>query len=108
MKKEIERYAAWRKEWQNEQQKWSRWQQELDDQKPRQIQEAFKKAQGTISTVLDLIDTQLERMLELQAKSVEIGKRVNLIKCRPVQPFHRFVRKKNSGTNPIDGFRGLS
>ena len=94
LKKEIERYAAWRKEWQNEQQKWSRWKQELDDQNPRQIQEAFKKAQETISTALDLIDTQLDRMLELQAKSVEIGKRFNLLKWQTGPTISSIRQKK--------------
>ena len=32
LKKEIDRYSAWRKDWQDEKQKWNEWQQLLDDQ----------------------------------------------------------------------------
>ena len=80
LQKEIDRYSAWRKDWQDEKQKWNEWQQLLDDQEPRQILDAFKKAQVTISKALGLIDSQLDKMLELQAKSVEIEQRVNMLK----------------------------
>ena len=80
LKKEIDRYSAWRKDWQDEKQKWNEWQQLLDDQEPRQILDAFKKAQVTISKALGLIDSQLDKMLELQAKSMEIEQRVNMLK----------------------------
>lgn len=80
LQKEIDRYSAWRKDWQDEKQKWHEWQKLLDDQEPRQILDAFEKAQVTISKALGLIDSQLDKMLELQAKSVEIEQRVNMLK----------------------------
>ena len=82
LKKEIDRYSAWRKDWQDEKQKWNEWQQLLDDQEPRQILDAFKKAHVTISKALGLIDSHLDKMLELQAKSMEIEQRVNMLKWR--------------------------
>ena len=80
LKKEIDRYASWKNDWLEEKRKWHEWRQLLDDQQPLQIQGAFKKAEETVDEALGLIDVQLDRMLELQAKSVEIEKKVKMLK----------------------------
>ena len=69
----IRQFGAWRNAWQAEKQHWNQWQSALiEDGDLDQLKATFEKAQVTIDKALEIIHSQLNSMLTVQARAGNI------------------------------------
>jgi len=70
LNRSIHQLGTWRREWQAEKERWSRWRSSTRDEVGlEQIKSTFKKADDTIDRALDLIHQKLGEMLAIQEKA---------------------------------------
>lgn len=78
----IEQLGDWQKEWLKEKNQWAKWQDSLMKETTLpQLEQAFKSADHTTETSLNLIISQLNVLLELQKKGYKNKMKLNLFEA---------------------------